>query len=445
MDVSGKFVDLKASIDARAEAAHKAQLEPQSAAKDPNLLHWASLGKFEVEVVGESFYREALASVAQNLDGKATAVYCTATLKPEPNNEFDEHAVSVWINACKVGHLSSAYNQYFLELLPDNLKALLTTCDAFISGGATFDNDVGQYGVKLDLPRVGTGKLGKLVPTYPTPQRKVSKCEFTQLGDGVYKTTVIMPPIQDNYLHKYRRVGSWTRDDWSTINYYVDNQMGAGLGHIAFKVPKNLHTSMFGNKYPEVFVETIKGNQWTFLMTLHANSEERAEYQNKWKTASERAFEKHVKEMLAKPEIDVVFAMLDDTKQTFHIDRYLVSLPKGLVEKKFKKKIVDATALNSILQEVDLIVAINPQLYISSLASVFPNAEDFLRHKWRNPKLLWSESKGQMVSELISARECKTSVNLQGFITDLLFQHSGKTTRSKTHLAHLLRIPLKAQ
>lgn len=57
-------------------------------------------GQNTVDVVGESFYREALEAVArQGADH-------IATLVPEPDNPYDPQAIGVVIMGLKVGHLS---------------------------------------------------------------------------------------------------------------------------------------------------------------------------------------------------------------------------------------------------------------------------------------------------------------------------------------------------
>jgi hypothetical protein len=61
-------------------------------------------GPDEIEVVGESFYREALKQVATAEDGKI-ARDRIAALVPDPGNTYDRNAVKVTIDEEQVGHL----------------------------------------------------------------------------------------------------------------------------------------------------------------------------------------------------------------------------------------------------------------------------------------------------------------------------------------------------
>jgi len=62
-------------------------------------------GDDRIEVVGESFYREALRRVAGNGDGGEPARQHMASLVPEPTNAYDRNAVKVVIAGEQVGHL----------------------------------------------------------------------------------------------------------------------------------------------------------------------------------------------------------------------------------------------------------------------------------------------------------------------------------------------------
>jgi HIRAN domain-containing protein len=57
-------------------------------------------GDESLEVKGESFYQDSLWRVVAEIGREAPAI-----LQPEPDNEFDPNAVSVWVAGLKVGHL----------------------------------------------------------------------------------------------------------------------------------------------------------------------------------------------------------------------------------------------------------------------------------------------------------------------------------------------------
>lgn len=55
-------------------------------------------GRFEVDVVGESFYKESFEALPSG--------DCYAELRPDPANPYDEHCIGVFIDGHQVGNLS---------------------------------------------------------------------------------------------------------------------------------------------------------------------------------------------------------------------------------------------------------------------------------------------------------------------------------------------------
>jgi hypothetical protein len=117
--------------------------------------HWPSSGRFDYEVVGESFHQEAIHTVV-NLNQQNGGLYtrAVATLTPENDNEFDDKSVAIRINNLLVGHMSSEDARSFRRRLSlEGLAGQITICDAQIvahersklAQGGTF------YSVWLDL------------------------------------------------------------------------------------------------------------------------------------------------------------------------------------------------------------------------------------------------------------------------------------------------------
>jgi len=75
-----------------------------------------------VEVVGESHYQESPDAICGGKCEDGHHLMCQAELRPEPENPYDRHAVAVYVDDRKVGHLSR-----------DD------------------DGDEGHYGIRLDL------------------------------------------------------------------------------------------------------------------------------------------------------------------------------------------------------------------------------------------------------------------------------------------------------
>ncbi len=114
-------------------------------------------GDFEQEVVGESYYQDALSAICGGHCDEGHEHECVATLVPEPDNPHDSNAVAVLIEGRKVGHLPRvAALVYTTALARHGNPAARFTCDAEIRGGWRRERrngqvDEGGFGVWLDL------------------------------------------------------------------------------------------------------------------------------------------------------------------------------------------------------------------------------------------------------------------------------------------------------
>ena len=104
-------------------------------------------GEYEFDIVGESFYQDALGQICGGKLPEGQDHECVAYLVPEPENPHDANAAAVYIDNLKVGHIAAV-------IAPRISKALagrIATVDAMIIGGWISDRGDGHYGVKLDL------------------------------------------------------------------------------------------------------------------------------------------------------------------------------------------------------------------------------------------------------------------------------------------------------
>lgn len=119
--------------------------------------HWPELGGFEYNIVGTSFYQDALQKVAGDHTGKMARVRTIAHLVPDPKNPHDDKAVRVDIAGHTVGHLSREDARSFRRRLgAKKIGPNTTTCAAEVWGGNTdrHGKEWG-YGVKLDIKPFG--------------------------------------------------------------------------------------------------------------------------------------------------------------------------------------------------------------------------------------------------------------------------------------------------
>lgn len=249
-----------ANTGSLAEVANK---EP-SAIRTEGLLHWQPSGLFLNSAVGTSYHKDELVELAQNPRGKEALVYCTARLEPEHANPHDANAVVVVIEGKKVGHLSREFAKEFRGLFAQfGLPLQPTTCDAVISNGLLCDYGDYSHSVELDLQPDPTAP-SYITPSYPTLVRKDPSAVFHKRPDGGYEVHVrlskgVIEDMDDS-------VHNWTTDHWDTINYYVPNKVGIGLGHKLFGVPKDAHQEYFGDYDPDARILSIDGRFAVILL-----------------------------------------------------------------------------------------------------------------------------------------------------------------------------------
>jgi hypothetical protein len=106
-----------------------------------------------VEVVGESYYQDALDAICGGKCKEGHQLLCQVELRPERHNEYDKHDVGVYVDGRKVGHLSRAdARKRQTDLLALRAQGKRPMCGALISGGWLRGRaDEGQYGIRLDL------------------------------------------------------------------------------------------------------------------------------------------------------------------------------------------------------------------------------------------------------------------------------------------------------
>lgn len=63
-------------------------------------------GSYDIEVVGESYYQDALWHAVGGRTSEYLRVTTEAVLVPEPDNPHDQNAISVWISGMRVGYFS---------------------------------------------------------------------------------------------------------------------------------------------------------------------------------------------------------------------------------------------------------------------------------------------------------------------------------------------------
>lgn len=107
---------------------------------------------FDYEIVGESFYQQALSLICGGKTETGHNLFTTATLILESDNPYDRNAVAVYIAGYKVGHLNRREAAAFRSILAD-VGLHQASVDAVVVGGwrRRGGADEGHFGVKLDV------------------------------------------------------------------------------------------------------------------------------------------------------------------------------------------------------------------------------------------------------------------------------------------------------
>ena len=116
--------------------------------------------KYQLEVVGESFYQDALEEICGPRTDEGVENNATATLIFEDDNPKDNLAVRIDIEGKTVGYLSRPFARLIRQTLAEAGYAGVTVhCNAIIRGGWDRGNrGKGQYGVRLDVPQYDSRK-----------------------------------------------------------------------------------------------------------------------------------------------------------------------------------------------------------------------------------------------------------------------------------------------
>lgn len=108
-------------------------------------------GSATLEVVGESHYQQALWQIVGGLRKEHVRHDVVAVLVPEPENPYDENAVSAWVDGLHVGYLSredAAAYQPGLVALQSAHRRPIALRGVVVGGGPRHDG-LGRLGVFL--------------------------------------------------------------------------------------------------------------------------------------------------------------------------------------------------------------------------------------------------------------------------------------------------------
>jgi hypothetical protein len=114
--------------------------------------HWSDGGRFELEIVGESRYRDAIRALAgEHGDARADARH-PAMLLVDDDNPYEDKAVAVFLSGRMVGYLAPKDALAFRHMLARHeIDGKLTSTDGAVRGGSMWEGKRLAYSVWLDV------------------------------------------------------------------------------------------------------------------------------------------------------------------------------------------------------------------------------------------------------------------------------------------------------
>jgi hypothetical protein len=158
-------------------------------------------GRDTLEVVGESFYQDALWQLVGGFCSERVSQPCRATLLPEPTNPYDKNAVEVLIDGHLVGHLSRedavAYAPGLSRLMAGCATGHVALEGVIAGGGPREGGRIGYLGVFLHHDPVQFG----VAPHYTAGGRLrtgLSEAIATDLADDSYDLSWLLTLSTDD-------------------------------------------------------------------------------------------------------------------------------------------------------------------------------------------------------------------------------------------------------
>jgi hypothetical protein len=153
--------------------------------------------------------------------------------------------VRIVIEGRTVGHLPKEFAKTYRSYIGDlpshihHVSAAAAITNGLKTGDKTYD-----YTIELDIP--DSLRMFQLsVPLNDEPIRVNGYAALQQGADGSYTAKVWVPIADFNELHISREVIEWTTASWGTVNFYISNRQGIGLGFKVYQLPKLQYAALF--------------------------------------------------------------------------------------------------------------------------------------------------------------------------------------------------------
>lgn len=228
---------------------------------------WKPRGIYGINAAWTSRFRREIDEWAKNPDGTTNVVSSLVVLYPDKDNAADPNAILVTTPVSPpklLGYLPREQAALYRKRMADaGYVHMISACEATLTGGLDIEDRSYDYTLELDLDMSEDPHPEHLVVN-PQTVRHPAIPEFKPDEQGVYRFRCWLPRDAVGMLHPQGRTKGWTTDGWDTINYYLANSKGLGLGFKVLSVPKADHARVFGGAPVNAVIEEIK-HRWVTL------------------------------------------------------------------------------------------------------------------------------------------------------------------------------------
>lgn len=228
---------------------------------------WKPTAEYAVKAALTSRFRESLDEVAKNRKGTTSRIFTLVVLCPDNTNPTDSDAVAVTTQQAPhkiLGYIPrEVAAEYRQRMAHAGYDHLVSACEAVLSGGLVTTDKIYDYILEVDLDMSNDPHSDHLV-IHPEMVRNPADPVFKSGADGVYRFKCWIPHDATGNLHPELRTKGWTTHSWTTVNYYLSNSQGIGLGFKILSIAKAKHARVFGEEPVTAVVEEIK-RRWVTL------------------------------------------------------------------------------------------------------------------------------------------------------------------------------------
>lgn len=162
-------------------------------------------------------------------------------LYPDNDNAADPNAILVTtpVSPPEIARVlpTRAAAEYRKRMAEAGYMHMISACEATLTGGLDIEDRSYDYILELDLDMSEDPHPEHLMVNPQTVKRPAIP-DLKPDEHGAYRFKCWLPHDAVGFLHPKGRTMGWTTDSWNTINYYLANAKGIGLGSRSCQCPR---------------------------------------------------------------------------------------------------------------------------------------------------------------------------------------------------------------